>query len=208
MRQLRRILVARVATLMVSKGGRGRRMTRYPLACRRLLVFLFVISFTFLCVPIGASAKYKRLKTRSNQYKWWNVAPEDEVPSPYYDSILYSEIAPLLREIEKSSGRLRVREIGKSSEGRDLFLVVIAARGEDGRFGHYRALRRMMIRDPEKVLEKAEMDDLIMLSCGHKDAFMGKSVYSPIGMVIAIAKKNEVIIIAFMIFDIVDQGWS
>ena len=39
---------------------------------------------------------------------WWDVVPEDETPSPYYDAILYSEIAPKLREIQVNSNRVQV----------------------------------------------------------------------------------------------------
>ena len=49
---------------------------------------------------------------------WWDVQPEPENPSPYYDSILYSEIAPKLREIELNSNRVKVDVIGQSRDGR------------------------------------------------------------------------------------------
>jgi len=58
---------------------------------------------------------------------WWDVTPEEENPSPYYDSILYSEIAPKLREIEVNSNRVKVDVIGQSAGGRNLFLVTVSA---------------------------------------------------------------------------------
>ncbi len=87
---------------------------------------------------------------------WWDVVPETENPSPYYDSILYSEIAPKLREIQLNSNRVHVEVIGQSVGGRNLFLVTVTAPGTSGRFGHYKSLRKMMIKDPEKALEKLD----------------------------------------------------
>ena len=89
----------------------------------------------------------------TNQGKWWDVVPEDENPSPYYDSILYSEIAPKLREIEKNSNRVKVDVIGQSAGGRDLFLVTLSAPEAMGRLGRYQAIRNTMLKDPEKAQE-------------------------------------------------------
>ena len=69
----------------------------------------------------------------NSQGKWWDVEPEPENPSPYYDSILYSEIAPKLREIEKNSNRVKVDVIGQSAGGRNLFLVTLSAPEAMGR---------------------------------------------------------------------------
>ena len=52
---------------------------------------------------------------------WWDVEPEEENPSPYYDSILYSEIAPKLREIEVNSNRVKIDVIGQSAGGAQSF---------------------------------------------------------------------------------------
>ncbi|MDJ0782283.1 MAG: M14 family zinc carboxypeptidase [Desulfosarcinaceae bacterium] len=91
---------------------------------------------------------------------WWKVTPEAEVPSPGYDSLLYSEIAPKLREIQlNGQQRIHVKVMGKSAGGRNLFLVTVAAKGTDGRFGHYKELRRLMISDPDKALRKIEQYD-------------------------------------------------
>jgi len=87
---------------------------------------------------------------------WWDVVPEEENPSPYYDSILYSEIAPRLREIQLNSNRVDVKVFAQSVGGRNLFLVTVTAPGTSGRFGHYKSLRKMMIKDPEKALKKLD----------------------------------------------------
>ncbi len=82
---------------------------------------------------------------------WWDVTPEPENPSPYYDSILYSEIAPKLREIELNSNRVKVDVIGQSAGGRDLFLVTLSAPEAMGRLGQYQAIRQTMLKDPDKA---------------------------------------------------------
>ncbi len=84
---------------------------------------------------------------------WWDVEPEPETPSPFYDSILYSEIAPRLREIEVNSNRVRVEVIGQSAGGRDLFLATVSAPEAMGRLGQYQAIRNQMLKDPEKAQE-------------------------------------------------------
>jgi len=87
------------------------------------------------------------------QGEWWDVVPEEENPSPYYDSILYSEIAPRLHEIEMKSNRVRVELIGQSAGGRNLFLVTVSAPEAMGRLGQYQAIRQTMLKDPEKAQE-------------------------------------------------------
>lgn len=87
---------------------------------------------------------------------WWEVEPEAENPSPFYDSILYSEIAPKLREIETNSNRVQVEVSGQSAGGRDLFVAVVSAPEAMGRLGSYKAISETMLRDPEKALEMIE----------------------------------------------------
>ncbi|MHC4445915.1 MAG: M14 family zinc carboxypeptidase, partial [Planctomycetota bacterium] len=87
------------------------------------------------------------------QGPYWDVVPEDENPSPYYDSILYSEIGPKLREIEVNSNRVKVDVIGQSAGGRNLFLVTLSAPEAMGRLGQYQAIRNTMLKDPAKAQE-------------------------------------------------------
>ena len=91
---------------------------------------------------------------------WWDVEPEEENPSPFYDSILYSEIGPKLREIETSSNRVRVEVAGQSAGGRDLYLAVVSAPEAMGRLGRYKAISNMMLKDPERAQQMiAELGD-------------------------------------------------
>ena len=105
--------------------------------------FLLFLSIFFLLLPTTGIAGGP----------WWDVEPEPENPSPYYDSILYSEIAPKLREIEVNSNRVKVDVIGQSAGGRNLFLVTLSAPEAMGRLGQYQAIRNTMLKDPEKAQE-------------------------------------------------------
>jgi len=115
---------------------------------KKLGILLSILCVAVLLVPSSVLAK-----PATDQGPWWIVEPEEENPSPYYDSILYSEIAPRLREIETNSNRVKVDVIGQSAGGRDLFLVTLSAPEAMGRLGRYQAIRNTMLKDPEKAQE-------------------------------------------------------
>ena len=118
-----------------------------PTAARLLRLLLASLLVVALVAPVGATTATAGPATGA----WWDVAPEPEVPSPQYDSMLYSEIAPRLREIETSSNRVKVEVIGQSAGGRNLFLATIAAPEAMGRLGSYKAIANMMLKDPAKA---------------------------------------------------------
>jgi len=107
--------------------------------------FLVILCMIALIVPANVAA------ASASQGKWWDVTPEPENPAPLYDSILYSEIGPKLREIEVNSNRVKVDVIGQSAGGRNLFLVTVSAPEAMGRLGQYQAIRKTMLKDPEKA---------------------------------------------------------
>ena len=111
-----------------------------------------VFCFTVIYLPEGSAQQ-------SSKHKWWEATLEEESPSPHYDSIPYAEIAPRLHEIAKNSNRLMVKVIGQSAAGRDLYLAIVAAPGDEGRFGHYQKLRRLMIHNPEKAQAMIDVFD-------------------------------------------------
>jgi hypothetical protein len=76
-----------------------------------------LIAITLLAMPDPAIAKYKH---HDKTPDWCFVEPEEEIPSDKYDSMLYSEIAPRLCEIQKTSDRVSVEVIGQSAGGRDM----------------------------------------------------------------------------------------
>ena len=105
--------------------------TKVKTRMRYLIVVMICVAF--LIAPMGVLASPPKGALYSGP--WWDVEPEEENPSPYYDSILYSEIAPKLREIEVNSNRVKVEVIGQSAGGRNLFLVTLSAPEAMGRLG-------------------------------------------------------------------------
>jgi len=106
---------------------------QYPLVAVMAIALFFGIGFSDTVM--------------SGDGAWWDVVPEQETPSQYYDSILYSEIAPKLREIEVNSNRVKINVIGKSAGGRHLFLASVSS----GNLGGYQAVQKKMLSDPEKA---------------------------------------------------------
>ncbi|UCF94701.1 MAG: hypothetical protein JSW39_11260, partial [Desulfobacterales bacterium] len=90
-------------------------MSKKGLKTRIFLYCLVVVCVTALIFPTTLMAG--KSKPSSSQGKWWDVTPEPENPAPLYDSILYSEIGPKLREIEVNSNRVKVDVIGQSAGG-------------------------------------------------------------------------------------------
>ena len=157
-------------------------MNQFRYLSLALWMTLAIFCFTFFIVPVGMADddddKWRHTfvpitlddddddddddeddRWRRKKYKWWEVEPEEEISSDYYDSILYSEIAPRLYEITQTSNRVKVQVIGKSAGGRDLFLAIVAAPGEEGRFGHYMKLRWLMMKNPAKAQQLIEQYD-------------------------------------------------
>ena len=114
--------------------------------------FVVLVCFVLLASPLSAFAS----QLRQGGGPWWEVTPEPENPSSQYDSILYSEIAPKLREIEVNSNRVQIDVIGQSAGGRDMYLATVSAPEALGRLGQYQAIRNMMLKDPEKAQEMIE----------------------------------------------------
>ncbi|MPZ53532.1 MAG: hypothetical protein GEU79_12505 [Acidimicrobiia bacterium] len=113
-------------------------MGRWKRQWTKLTAACAVLGMLLASVPVAADP-------------WWEVDPEPENPSPFYDSMLYSEIAPELRRIETSSNRVRVEVAGQSAGGRDLYLAVVSAPDAMGRLGRYKAIANTMLRDPAKA---------------------------------------------------------
>ncbi|MFN2180151.1 MAG: hypothetical protein ACK2UV_11745, partial [Candidatus Promineifilaceae bacterium] len=115
---------------------------------KSMRIFIFALLCMIIVMAVGSVA--------AGNGNWWDVEPEEENPSNQYDSILYSEIAPKLREIEKNSNRVKVEVIGQSAGGRNLFLVTLSDPEAMGRLGQYQAIRNTMLKDPEKAQEMIE----------------------------------------------------
>jgi hypothetical protein len=116
---------------------------------RRAKLVMLALVLGMLAVPAAASA----------QGQWWETTPEvnKDLPpglTPYHD------VAPKLRDIARRSNRVQVEVIGQSAQGRDLYLVTVSEPSAHGRFGRYKALRNLMLRDPARAQERAaEFED-------------------------------------------------
>jgi hypothetical protein len=72
---------------------------------RQQLMIVLFLGFLLMFMPSHLMAGNGSNANIPSGGSWWNVIPENENSSPFYDSILYSEVAPKLREIEKNSNR-------------------------------------------------------------------------------------------------------
>ena len=113
--------------------------------------FAILACLVLLFAPYGAAAGNQGVDP------WWDVVSDDETPSTYYDSMLYSEIAPRLREIQDSSNRVKVEVIGQSAGGRDMYLVTLSDPQAMGRLGSYQAIRKLMLTDPDRAQEMIDL---------------------------------------------------
>ncbi|BBO70925.1 hypothetical protein DSCA_48550 [Desulfosarcina alkanivorans] len=147
---------------------------------KRPFLFCCLLAITLLAMPATAMAKHNH---QDKTPDWCFVDPEEEVPSESYDSILYSDIAPRLCEIQRTSDRVRVEVIGQSAGGRNLFLATVTDPMDKKRKRHkdkgrHKDLRKLMIRDPEKALALIEeYDDFnvpVFINCSiHGDEYPG-----------------------------------
>lgn len=118
---------------------------------RRAITVLALLVSLVMVFAGAPNVLAKKDSAGNSQGKWWETVCTDEKPATLYDSILYCEIAPKLREIEKNSNRVKVDVIGQSGQGRDLFLVTLSEPKAMGRLGRYQAIRNTMLKDPEKA---------------------------------------------------------
>jgi len=89
---------------------------------------------------------------------WINVNVHDDQEaekslfnSEHYDFVKYSQIRSKLEDWAKQSNRVTFEVNGKSSDGRDMYVVTIADPSENGKFGKHQALRKQMFKNPEKA---------------------------------------------------------
>jgi len=138
--------------LLEGKSQGGYKMKSFTIHKSRICWLVTLLIILLITPGWGAVGSVEE----SSGGPWWEITSEPEVPSSHYDSILYSEIAPRLRQIQLTSSRVQVEVIGQSAGGRDLFLVTISDPKTLGRLGKYQAIRRTMLTDPEAALEMIE----------------------------------------------------
>ncbi|WP_028777118.1 M14 family zinc carboxypeptidase [Shimazuella kribbensis] len=94
--------------------------------------------------------------TFAQPVKWTNVNSYEEqngskFNSENYDFVKFSQIGSILKDIEKKSNRVKVEIRGKSANGQPLYVVTIADPTTQGKFGHYKSLRKKMFKNQEKA---------------------------------------------------------
>jgi hypothetical protein len=92
----------------------------------------------------------------SESVKWVNVNSYEEqngskFNSENYDFVKFSQIGIILKNIEKKSNRVKVEVRGQSAGGHPLYVVTIADQTTQGKFGHYKSLRKQMFKNQEKA---------------------------------------------------------
>jgi hypothetical protein len=92
------------------------------------------------------------------QKQWKNVNVSEEADgspfnSEHYDFVKYSKIGEKLKQIDKASDRVTLEVTGKSANGYPLYALTISNPKDKGKYGHYKRLRKQMIKNPEKAQE-------------------------------------------------------
>ncbi len=126
---------------------------------RAIAAIAVAAMFLAIAGSAAASDEWDEETQTTSQGKWWITECEDELTSPYYDSIPYCEVAPMLREFEVTSERVKVEVMGESTEGRDLFLVTVADPDTLEDLESQQAFRELMVDDPNEALEMLDDSD-------------------------------------------------
>ncbi|WP_226536881.1 M14 family zinc carboxypeptidase [Fictibacillus halophilus] len=117
-----------------------------------------------LSVSLLASTPYA-VTAEAPQKQWKNVNVSEEADgspfnSEHYDFVKYSKFDEILKKIDKESERVSLEVTGHSADGHALYAITISNPEDKGKYGHYKKLRKQMIKNPEKAQKwVAENDD-------------------------------------------------
>lgn len=108
-----------------------------------------------LSVSLLASTPYA-VTAESPQKHWKNVNVSEEADgspfnSEHYDFVKYSKFDEILKQIDKESKRVSLEVTGHSADGYPLYAITISNPEDKGKYGHYKKLRKQMIKNPEKA---------------------------------------------------------
>ena len=109
-----------------------------------------------LAVSLLATAPWSSVVAESPRITYVNALEEQEgskFNSENYDFTMFSNIAPKLQEIIESSNRVKLEVTGESADGHPMYVVTITDPKSGGEFGKNKALRKQMIKNPEKAQE-------------------------------------------------------
>ncbi|MBY6037484.1 hypothetical protein KUV80_12490 [Fictibacillus nanhaiensis] len=110
-----------------------------------------------LSVSLLASTPYAVI-AEAPPKQWENVNVSEEADgspfnSEHYDFVKYSKMGEKLKQIDKESKRVSLEITGKSADGYPLYVITISNPEDKGKYGHYKKLRKQMIKNPEKAQE-------------------------------------------------------
>jgi Zinc carboxypeptidase len=117
-----------------------------------------------LSVSLLASTPYA-VTAEAPQKQWKNVNVSKEADgspfnSEHYDFVKYSKFDEILKKIDKEGDRVSLEVTGHSADGHPLYVITISNPEDKGKYGHYKKLRKQMIKNPEKAQKwVAENDD-------------------------------------------------
>ncbi|MFE1242588.1 M14 family zinc carboxypeptidase [Fictibacillus sp. NPDC058756] len=108
-----------------------------------------------LSISLLASTPYA-VTAEALQKKWKNVNVSEEADgslfnSEHYDFVKYSKFDEILKKIDKESERVSLEITGHSADGHPLYAITISNPEDKGKYGHYKKLRKQMIKNPEKA---------------------------------------------------------
>lgn len=108
-----------------------------------------------LSVSLLASTPYA-VTAEAPQKQWKNVNVSEEADgspfnSEHYDFVKYSKFDEILKKIDKESERVSLEVTGHSADGYPLYALTISNPEDKGKYGHYKKLRKQMIKNPEKA---------------------------------------------------------
>ncbi|ROP45796.1 M14 family zinc carboxypeptidase [Pseudokineococcus lusitanus] len=147
-------------------------MTRRTARPRRALPLLTaaVVVTTGLVAPGAAAAP--AAPTAPDDHPWPSLAEVEGWPqqhrlrepaddpadvSPTYGSLPYDEIAPALNDLQRRSDRVSVEVVGRSTQGRDLYRVVVTAPETDAEARQQEEWRRQLQDDPAAAQADEEL---------------------------------------------------
>lgn len=109
-----------------------------------------IASFTLLSTtPFNVLAESPQTTIQSTQL---DEKEKSLFNSEHYDFVKYSEIQGKLDKIAQESNRVTVEKSDvKSAAGHDMYVVTVSDAKAKGKYGHYKGLRKKMIKSPEKA---------------------------------------------------------
>ncbi|WP_163528862.1 M14 family zinc carboxypeptidase [Halobacillus ihumii] len=103
-----------------------------------LLAFISILPFTFLTDKVSADEQQQE---------------QSPFNSEQYDYTTYQEIEEKLQSLDKNSNRVTLEVVGQSTNGQNIYSVIVSDPQAKGKYGKIQALRKKMFKNPGKAQE-------------------------------------------------------